>query len=424
MTESRVTAAFWGVAVVLSLLAWVTAPRATTYEVFAERGQVIFPDFRDPSAAASLEVIQFDARSATVVPFKVQNRNGRWTIPSQHDYPTDAKDRLAQTATALIALKTDDFVSDNAADHERTGVLDPLDTSLPAVNGRGTRLIARGEQDQILADVIVGNPIPHSPGFRYVRRPGQRRVYSSNVGNLKASTAFEDWIERDLLQVTPDEIDVVNLRNYSVDRDARRINPGDTTLLERRNESDWTINGLGPGQELNLDSLDRLLRSLAALRITGVLPKPAGITATLTREVASTTVTFEDRADLARKGFYLAPTGELLSNQGEIVVRTIRGVFYTLRFGDIAPSAGGSPTTAGAGESAPRESRYLFIMVDFTPSAAQTPGRATEGQERANVLRARFAPWYYAISADSFAELRLRRTDLVKPKGATTAARP
>ena len=101
----------------------------------------------------------------------MQNRNGRWTIPSQHDYPADAKDRLATTAAAIIALTQDDVASDNVADHERCGVLDPLDTTLPDVTGRGTRLIVRGAQDEVLADVIIGNPVESSPGFRYVRSP-------------------------------------------------------------------------------------------------------------------------------------------------------------------------------------------------------------------------------------------------------------
>jgi hypothetical protein len=424
MSDTRITAVFGGVAVALLLVAWATAPRGGAPAIFAERGQVLFPEFRDPNAAASLEVIEFDARSATVRPFKVQNRNGRWTIPSQHDYPTDAKDRLAQTAAAIIALRRDDIASDSAVDHERCGVLDPLDTTLPTVSGRGTRLLVRGAQDQVLADVIVGNPVEGRPAFRYIRQPGQRRVYVSNVGDLKISTAFGDWIDRDLLQVGADEIDAVNLRNYSLDRSTGRINAGETMLLQKNGEGEWTINGLSGNEELNLAAVDGLLRNLTSLTIVGVLSKPAGITATLSREVSSTTVTQEDRDDLARKGFYLASNGQLISNRGEIVVRTIRGVFYTLRFGDIAPgteapaaeaASDGAPDARAA---APRENRYLFIMADFDPQSAATPGRASEGAQKVQVLRARFAPWYYVIAADSFAQIRAPRSVLVKRKGA------
>jgi hypothetical protein len=69
----------------------------------------------------------------------------------------------------------------------------------------------------------------------------------------------------------------------------------------------------------------------------------------------------------------------------------------------------------GTGKArAMRENRYLFIMVDFDPSAAVTPGRANEGAQRVQLLRTRFAPWYYVISADSFEALRLQRSALVR----------
>jgi uncharacterized protein DUF4340 len=420
MNDARITAAFGGVALLLLLVTWATTPRVSVSSIFADRGQVLFPAFRDPNSAASLEIIEFDARIATVRPFKVQNRNGRWTIPSQHDYPVDAKDRLAKTAAAIIGLRKDDVASDSAADHERCGVLDPLEAALPAINGRGTRLIVRGAQAQMLADVIIGTPVEGRPAFRYVRQPGQRRVYVSNVGDLSISTAFGDWIERDLLEIGADEIDAVNLRNYSLDRRTRRTNPGETMLLQKIGDGAWTINGLAVNEELAPAAVDNLLRNLTRLTIVGVLPKPPGISAALGGDVSSTVVTPEDRADLGRKGFYLASTGALVSNRGELVVRTIRGVFYTLRFGEIAPgnepaAAAATPAaTADAQATASRENRYLFVTVDFDPESARTPGRASEGAEKTKVLRARFAPWYYVITADSFDAIRLQRSNLVK----------
>jgi hypothetical protein len=416
MSDIRITTTCTLVSLALLALAWATEPRVRVPDLLADRGETLFPAFRDPNGAASLEVIEFDPGTAAVRPFKVQNRNGLWTIPSHYDYPTDARDQLATTAAALVALKKDDFASDNAADHERTGVLDPLDTSLPTLTGRGTRLIVRGPQEQLLADVIVGKPVEGRAGFRYVRQPGQRRVYISQVGNLKVSTLFGDWIERDLLQIGTDEVDAINLRNYAVDRGARQIDPGETMLLQKSGDGGWTINGGRGGERVNLPALDALLRSLASLTIAGVLPKPAGISATLQRAAGSATLTPDDIADLRRKGFYLTPAGQLLSNRGEIVVRTTSGVFYTLRFGDIAPgmeTAAVPAPAADARSAAPRESRYLFIMVDFDAQSAKTPARAAEGAEKVKLLRARFAPWYYVIAADSFAALQPARRTLV-----------
>ena len=415
MSETRKTAAICGIALALVGLTWATAPRVRTPSVFADRGERLFPQLTDPNTAASLEVIELDERSGTVRPFKVQNRDGRWTIPSQHDYPADARDRLAQTTAAIIALRKDDVASDNAADAERCGVVDPLDTTLPNIKGRGIRMTLRGRQGQVLADIIIGSPVEGHPGLRYVRQPGQNRIYISDVGDLKVSTAFGDWIERDLLQVTTDEVDAINLRNYSLDRGARRINPGEVILLQKGRSGPWTIKGGTARAPLNLAAVDALVAQLANLRIVGVLPKPQGITATLSAETNSATLSAEDRSDLARKGFYLAPDGQLLSSQGEMVIRTVRGVFYTLRFGEVGPREAAPAETPDAQPGSPGEDRYLFIMVNFDPRSASTPGRAAEGADKVRLLRQRFAPWYYVIAADSFAHIRVRRRDLVGP---------
>jgi hypothetical protein len=246
-------------------------------------------------------------------------------------------------------------------------------------------------------------------------------VYISNTGNLEVSAAFADWIERDLLQVQPLEIDAINLRNYSLDRTTGQITPGETLLLMKKG-TEWTLNGLRRGQRINLDGLDQLLRNLASLRIEGVLPKPAGVSSALSISAGSATLNEADVADLRRKGFYLTPNGQLVSNRGEIVVRTMTGLFYTLRFGDVAPGIDApSPSMAeqaGSGaqrDAAPRENRYMFVMVDYSPSDARTPAQAADGAEKIKVLRPRFAPWYYVISANATQALQISRQDLVQP---------
>jgi hypothetical protein len=406
MSDTPTTAILTAVAVAMLALTWATAPSSATLDVFADRGERLFPLLVDPNATASLEVVEYDERSATVRPFKVQNRNDRWIIPSHFDYPADAADRLAQTAAMLIALRKDDVASDSPAEFERAGVIDPLDANVPNVQGRGTRLTMRGGGGEVVADVIIGRPVENRPRFRYVREPGQTRTYISDVGTLAISTTFADWIEKDLLQVGDDLIDAISLRNYSLDRTSGRVDPGETILLQRAEGDRWTVDGA----PANAAAVEALLRNLASLRITSVLPKPSGISATLSQVVTSAPLTAEDRDDLARKGFYLAENGRLVSSQGEVVIRTIRGVFYTLRFGEIQP-----PDMAAASLGEKVENRYLFVMVDHAPSPTASPGRAAEGAHKVTLLRARFAPWYYVIAADSFADIRLRRRDLVQP---------
>ena len=89
MTEIKKTLITAGVAVLLGVVALVSAPRRSLPDAFFDVGQPFFPEFVDPESAATLEVVEFDEATASATPFKVTNRNGLWTIPSHHDYPAD-----------------------------------------------------------------------------------------------------------------------------------------------------------------------------------------------------------------------------------------------------------------------------------------------------------------------------------------------
>ncbi|MDZ7309311.1 MAG: hypothetical protein ONB49_19950, partial [candidate division KSB1 bacterium] len=105
--------------------------------------------------------------------------------------------------------------------------------------------------------------------------------------------------------------------------------------------------------------------------------------------------------------------------------------------------------------SGPGENRYLFITTSFDPKLlppeprkprntdfANKPDslwtdadrenkrlqdeydewqkKMDKGRNLSNDLNARFAKWYYVISAASFDKLHLSRKDLVKPKSKTS----
>ncbi len=194
MSEIKKTMTFGGVALVLVLLALITAPRQTTPDAFVDRGEAFFPDFTDPNVATTLEVIEFNDETAAASPFKVAFQDGRWTIPSHHDYPADGKDRLAKTAAGVIGITKDDFRSDNVSDHEVCGVIDPLDETT-SLTGRGKRVTIKGEGEEVLADLIIGNEIEGRENFHFLRVPGQKRVYASKI-DIDISTKFEDWIRK------------------------------------------------------------------------------------------------------------------------------------------------------------------------------------------------------------------------------------
>jgi len=450
MNETRRTVIFIGIAAVLALLAVMSAPKRITPNAFLDQGELFFPDFEDPNEATTLEVIGFNPETGSAVPFKVTFRRGVWTIPSHHNHPADGADRLAKTAAGVIGIKRDDFRSDNVADHRVCGVIDPLDETATSFEGRGQRVTLKDKHDVVLADFIIGVEIEGSEGYRFVRVPGQKRVYAAKI-DVDISTEFADWIESDLLQVTKDRIQRLVMKDYRIDERTGRLMERGDVVLQKAGDL-WGARDQQPDEQVDVTTVDQLLGALDDLKIVGVRPKPEGLTATLTRSSDSLQVSTSDMVSLQNAGYFFTRDGRLVSNEGELQVGTIDGIVYTLRFGEIVFGSGlavSSGTQTDNGGEAPGENRYLFITTRFDETAYPEPplppnmdfqskadslltdaDRSNRSlynahikwrekqNSRSNVskrLNQRFARWYYVISAESFDKLRLTRRDLVKP---------
>lgn len=452
MNETKKTMIFGGVALALALLAFISAPGKVTPNAFLDQGEAFFPEFTDPNTATSLEVIDYDEETGQAIPFKVVFANGKWTIPSHYDYPADGKDRLAKTAAGVIDIKKDDFRSDNVADHEACGVIDPLDETITSLKGRGKRVTIKGSNDQVLADFIIGKEVEGREGFRFVRVPGQKRVYAARV-DLDISTKFSDWIEADLLKVEKDKIEQITLKDYSINERTGMVDQRDVLALNKEG-SDWTANKMSAGQEINKSKADELLKTLDELKIVGVRPKPEGLSLGLRKAEEGIQISTNELLSLQSKGYFFTRDGSLLSNEGELQARTTDGVTYTLRFGEVAY---GSGFEVSAGIENPdqanketAENRYLFITTEFDAGQFKEPVKPKNtdfldkadslwtdedrrnksiydaheawkknienGQQISTELNDRFANWYYVISDDSFKKLRLGRSDLVQNK--------
>jgi len=452
MTETRKTITYAGVALLLLLLAVISTPGRRTPEDFLDRGESFFPDFTDPNVATTLEVVEFDEETASARPFKVTFRDGKWTIPSHHNYPADGKDRLAQTAAGVISVTKEDFRSNNTADHEACGVLDPLDETVTTLRGRGKRVTIRDASDQVLADLIIGNKVEDRTGLRFVRVPGQKSVYVTGT-DLDISTQFADWIEPDLLKVEKDNITSVTLKDYSINERFRTVDQRDTLTLDRKDDS-WRANKMSSRQEVDSVKMNDLLRAIDDLSIVGVRPKPAGLSEDLKRSEGSVPISEANLLSLQGKGYYFTRDGNLLSNEGELEFMTSEGLRYILRFGEVLYGTGEAVTAGSESsdqeESGPGENRYLFVTAAFDDSLLPEPPKPgntdflskseeelsdadkknkelqeaysqweekmEQGKKLAEELNARFADWYYVISSGSFDKINLTREDLVKRK--------
>ncbi len=452
MNEMKSTLTFLGIAIVLALIAFLSVPDQKAPDAFFDVGEDFYPEFTDPNEAVSLEVIDFDEDTGEAIPFKVEFTGKYWHIPSHYSYPADGKDRLAKTAVGVIGIKKDDFRTDNVAEHESCKVIDPLDESVVALKGRGKRITLKGKNNKVLADFILGREIEGVEGYRFVRVPGQKRVYAAKV-DIDLSVKFTDWIESDLLKVTKDDVEEVVLKDYSINEGTRAVMQRDTLSLTKAGE-DWSADKMAADQEVDMVKMSAFLTALDELSIVDVRRKPEGLSGNLKRVGGDVKVSQSDALSLQSKGYYFSSNGQLLSNEGELSSRTKDGVKYILRFGEVVTGGDQVESEAdkqeGEKTGSPAENRYLFITTEFVPTLFPEPEQAAnldfqnkdekewsqsdhenkrlhdiheewrqqveKGLKLSNDLNGRFANWYYVISSASFDALHLTRADLIKEK--------
>src|SRR5262245_33838419 len=106
-------------------LAYSMRPVAPPKAQFEDTGEALFPGFTDPTTATGLAVVAWDEKEAKVVRFEVEQKQGRWVIPSHNDYPADGTERMGKAAASFIDVKKDRYYGDSVADHAAFGVLDP-----------------------------------------------------------------------------------------------------------------------------------------------------------------------------------------------------------------------------------------------------------------------------------------------------------
>lgn len=401
MTRTLVFAGTAVLATVLALAAnHLTKPARIDGD--SDFGKDFFADFTDARKATSMRVVSFEEETAAARIFAVEYKDG-WKIPSYHDYPADGKDQLAKAAASVIGLKRGSLVTRRKTDHERYGVIDPLDDANPATKGRGTR-ITISENDVALADLIVGNK-DHDGDKRYVRKVGEDKVYLVSA-KFDVSTKFADWAETDLLKVSG--FDIIRLRGSRPKFNAADEYEGDDVFeLSREKSGDpWKLADLDEAtEELKTDDISTMINTLDDLRLVGVRPRPsfqgkpllnADLKVELPKQLlddpqVKTEIIRVLRSDLGEKGFKVGQDEsgqtQLVSREGELTAGTKDGVVYRLTFGSVFTGteeeiAIGSKSDSKKDESATekkdskddgKKSRYLIVRVNFDESLLGPP---------------------------------------------------
>ncbi|MCA9704905.1 MAG: DUF4340 domain-containing protein [Myxococcales bacterium] len=398
---NRTTIIMVALALGTAALAYSMRPVELPPVQFEDTGELLFPDFTDPTTATALSVVAWDEDEAKVVTFEVEQKDGRWVIPSHNDYPADGTERMGKAAASFIDVKKDRYYGDDPQNHAAFGVLDPEGEDGKG-DEKGQRITIKDASGTVLVDIIVGKEVEDHPGFYYVREPGEdgKRVYGTKL-ELDISTKFEDWIDKDLFEVDRDDFVSMIYDPYTVDEVEGKVtgfNPVRAKVdPDGTSARDWLIDEgteVEPGKQLDSMKVRQMLTQLASLKIVGVRPRPQA------RNILEQQVLAQD---MKRKGFFVVPTADgraqLYGNEGALTAITKEGIVYSLLFGEVTYESG-IALTAGVAQSASSEddkgvmeegiegegegegegdtkknaSRFMFVDVVYDPSFDQSLG--------------------------------------------------
>ena len=411
MNENKKTLAFVAVAACVVLAALISMPRQSTSPTDDLRGKLLFPDFKDPLSITSLEIVEYDEETATLQKFLVHQTEvkgkTRWTIPSHDNYPADAKEQVASAATSLMGLKILEVASEDQGDQKVYGVVEPDPKGLKiGSTGVGTKVMMRNKEGKDVLGLVIGKEVPDRTGLRYVRKLGQDQICVVEAATDKLSTKFENWIERNLLQISSFDVKQLWIRDYSIkptmdglamlqsgefkiahsDGEPKWKMLSDQRFVRDDNSPSggrWTPVTLQPNEELNTAKLDEMLTALDDLKIVDVSRKPAALSADLKKAKGFAKQGEAGWQELADKGFFLDRLNdgkaECYSNEGEVRIAAGDGCEYILRFGNIAGASSAKKEDKGKADAAagkdPKSNvnRYLFVMAEFNPDMLPKP---------------------------------------------------
>lgn len=399
MSEGVKTIIFALIALAVAVAAVVSRPKQEQWKADIVVGTHVFDEF-DGVDAANIKIVKYNEKMDKFNEFELarDSESGVWVIPSAAGYPVDAKDRITDATLMLDELEILGVASEVPSDHKHLGVVSPTGEEVkPGSEGVGMLLTFADKNGKELASLVIGHTVKDSEGQRFVRRSDQNAVHVVEIDPDRLSTRFEDWIEKDLLQLTSFDIEDVTIKNYTVDLTKRRQIQRNFDFGAEYKDAKWKLvqltrysenqpiaGVLGSGQELDKEDLNDLKTAVDNLEIERVFRKPKG----LGHDLKAGEDFLQDRAavgDLASRGYYVHPVSrELLSASGEVHVGMKDGVEYLLRFGKVlakpsddeetkAKPTEATDETDSAEDTEEQEDRYLFVMARVDMSKLPSP---------------------------------------------------
>jgi hypothetical protein len=342
---------------------------------------------------------------------------------------------MGKVAEALVDLNVLEVVASQAEGNDVTslhamyGVIDPTSESASLGEGIGIKVTLGGANDEKFVDLIVGkkadsteknNPNTDEPAkLHYVRVAGQIPVYVVEIDPTRFATSFDQWIEKNLLDISSFDIREIFVDEYSYKielemtqlraqeviiptfvgdmtfgYDSSATGPEKWSLKKwmgfRGKQYEYYERKMTPNEELNTETLDGMVSALNDLKIVGVTKKPSVLAAALREGKPFSEQTGTPDPSLRKAGFCLVPLPDLkrgttdqkpqlLSNEGDIQIRMKDGIRYNLRFGDLTgteseiPNETDNQLEISGKMSTMGANRYIFVTAEFDASMVPEP---------------------------------------------------
>lgn len=217
-------------------LVMIIVVRSTSTDAATTGGvQPLLPDF-DASSVVRLEFVKGEDS------LELERRGEEWALPSQGGYPADSE-KVGDLLDALGSASVGRPVVSSGRYHGSFKVAD---------DAFELRLRAWAEGDALLADLILGS----SPNLRttHLRHAGTDPVFEARgLSSYDYRPTTESWIERNLVDESPQAVSEFSLTNSH------------GTIDAVREEGGWRT--LGDGRPLDPAKVDSLLRLATSLRI-------------------------------------------------------------------------------------------------------------------------------------------------------------
>ena len=435
----------------MGLVAVVTCSVAAFYFPWPEaentdnQNTKLFEEFDEENNKVwSIKLAKYDRETEGLKSFSLRRKGQRWVIPAKSNYVATGA-IISVVESCLNEKNILEEQSEDQQDHEKFGVLDPLDYQ-KAINrdSVGIKLTLEDVNRNSLASLIIGDKVRGTQNQHYVRKPGQPKVYIVEFDPTILTTALGNWLDPNLLNLqTPDNtdgslLDEIVIENYRIapdklagqERDDRyRVkvrpydeNPDNRIAMETPNDSGWETQEVSPD---NRQPIGIAIQAVQFTVITDVRPREKELAKLMASDLSK--LTGENFKEATELGFRFSKSEdgvELDGSSGELTVNTAEGVKVSILIGNLATST----------ESAANALNYnLMIVADVTddmksqpekPTAAEG-GQLSEDEERefarqleewtaksknakaaAEQINRIHGDWYYIVSEDVVEALR------------------